>query len=85
MSNKFIFGICCLSALGGFLFVVGLDQGNLVMGYTLENAPFAGIGVGLLTLAYLLVRRHPPAAGDEGENKTPQPPTGVPRPPGAQQ
>jgi len=85
MSNKFIFGICCLSALGTYLFVVGSYQEKIAISYTLENALIAGIGAGILTLAYLLVRRHPPAAGDEGENKTPQPPTDVPRPPGALQ
>ena len=95
MSNKFIFGIGCLTALGVFLFVLGIAMAavNEIMAL-IAGAPLTGIGAGILAMAYLLVRRHPPAAGDEGENKAPQPPAldvplsgvrQVPRPPGAQQ
>jgi len=97
MSNKFIFGIGCLTALGALFLMLGIAMIALgvastavgaVGGAVIYGALFTGIGAGILAMVYLLVRRHPPAAGDEGENKTPQPPAGiqnVPRPPGAQQ
>jgi len=72
MSNKFIFGIGCLTALGVFLFVLGISMAavNEIMAL-IAGAPLTGIGAGILAMAYLLVRRHPPAAGDEDENKAP--------------
>jgi len=99
MSNKFIFGIGCLTALGALFLVLGIAVVALGVasvgagtansgeagGAVIFGAPSAAIGAGVLAWAYLLVRRHPPAAGDEGENKAPQSPTGVPRPPGALQ
>jgi len=86
MSGKFIFGISCLSALGAFLFALGIATAAVTEIMAYAGAPLTGIGAGILVMAYLLVRRHPPAASDEGENKAPQSPTGiqnVPRPPGA--
>ena len=93
MSVKFIFGISCLSAFGAFLFALGIATAAVTEIMAYAGAPLTGIGAGILVMAYLLVRRHPPAASDEGENKAPQSPTGIqnvaayiyPRPPGAQQ